>query len=42
MKPAAVGAVGLPLSVQVVGRRFDEEAVLRVMKELKEMAPFQK
>ena len=42
LKPSVVGGIGLPLSVQVVGRRFDEEVVLRVMKELEEMAQFAK
>ena len=29
--------VGLPVAVQVVARRFNEETVLRVMKEIEEM-----
>lgn len=36
VKAAIKGAIGLPLAVQVVGRRFDDEGVLRVMKELDE------
>jgi Asp-tRNA(Asn)/Glu-tRNA(Gln) amidotransferase A subunit family amidase len=34
MKQSTKGALGMPLAVQVVGRRYDEELVLRVMKEL--------
>jgi Asp-tRNA(Asn)/Glu-tRNA(Gln) amidotransferase A subunit family amidase len=28
------GAVGLPVAVQLVGRPFEEEVVLRVMREI--------
>ncbi len=31
MKAAASDAVGLPIGVQVIGRRFQEELVLKVM-----------
>ena len=35
-KERTKGALGLPLAVQVVARRFDDEMVLRVLKELEE------
>ncbi len=34
MKKATKGAIGMPLAVQVVGRRNDEETVLRLLKEI--------
>ena len=42
MKTATKGAIGLPLAVQVVGRRFDEETVLRVMKEVEGLVKYDK
>ena len=42
MKTATKGAVGLPLAVQVVGRRFDEETVLRVMKEVEGLVKYER
>ena len=35
---ATKGAEGLPIGVQVVGRRFQEELVLHVMKEIETLA----
>ena len=34
------GAIGLPLNVQVIGKPWHEEAVLRIMKELEELASY--
>ena len=34
------GSVGLPLAVQIVGRRYNEELVLRLMKELERIVNF--
>ena len=34
------GAIGLPLNVQVIGKPWHEEMVLRVMKELEEAANY--
>ena len=33
-------SIGLPLAVQIVGRRYNEELVLRLMKELESVAEF--
>ena len=41
MKQATKGAIGLPLAVQVVGRRFEEETVLRVMKDVEALAGYE-
>ena len=42
MKQSTKGAIGLPLAVQVVGRRFDEETVLRVMKEVEGLVKYER
>ena len=36
VKEGTRGALGMPLNVQVVGRPWNEELVLRVMRELQE------
>ena len=36
------GAAGMPLNVQVIGKPWEEESVLRIMKELEESANFEK
>lgn len=36
------GAEGLPLNVQVVGRPWQEELILQVMRQIEEVAHFQK
>ena len=36
MRKDALDSVGLPLAVQVVGKRYKEELILRVLKELEE------
>ena len=40
IKRACSGAVGLPVAVQIVGKRFGEEAVLRVMRQLEQLSGF--
>ena len=40
IKTACSGAVGLPVAVQIVGKRFGEEAVLRVMRQLEQLSGF--
>ena len=42
MKQSTKGAIGLPLAVQVVGRRFDEETVLRAMKEVEGLVKYER
>ena len=40
IKNACKGSVGLPLAVQIVGRRYNEELILRLMKELEPIVNF--
>ena len=40
IKESTKGGLGLPLSVQVVGLPWNEELVLRVMKELENAAKY--
>jgi Asp-tRNA(Asn)/Glu-tRNA(Gln) amidotransferase A subunit family amidase len=40
IKSGTKGAIGLPLNVQVIGKPWHEEGVLRIMKELEESANY--
>ena len=40
VKEACVDSEGLPLAVQITGRRFDEEKILRLMVELERLSEF--
>ena len=40
IKNACKESVGLPLAVQIVGRRYNEELILRLMKELEPIVNF--
>ena len=38
MKKSCQGAVGMPLAVQIVGRRYQEELILSLMTQLAEVS----
>ena len=42
MKQSTLGAVGMPLAVQVVARRFQEETILKIMKEVEGLAKYKR
>ncbi len=42
IKEGSKNSVGMPLAVQVVGRRYNEELILRLMKELESVTEFEK
>ena len=37
MKKSCQGAVGMPLGVQIVGRKYQEELILSLMSQLEEV-----
>ena len=42
MKESTKGAIGMPLAVQVVSRRFQEETILKIMKEIEGLAKYKR
>ena len=42
MKESTKGAVGMPLAVQVVARRFQEETILKIMREIEGLAKYKR
>ena len=42
IKRCCKDSVGMPLAVQIVGRRYNEELILRLMKELESVREFQR
>ena len=42
IREACKNSVGMPLAVQVVGRRYNEELILKLMKEIESISKFEK